>query len=543
MFSAARAATVNRQRGVALSLLDLQLEMARSHGDDLVYAETLLLRARLHALLGHVDIARADLAKAQSAIAKLADPEFRKRMQAEYSAVEARLIVSARDAVPRLGEVIAFHRDKGRRMFLPELYLQRGRALAALGRMREAAADFEAGIAELELQRRTLPPGEERWGIFTAADELVDEAISNALARSDPSAAYAYSERARARELLESLGAAEQGVSARNVTVIEYAALPSTLVIFVVDDSGRVRVVQQLVARASLQDEVEQLTHGAVSGNAAEFHGASARLYARLIAPVAHLMLPGTPLVFVPDATLREVSFSALAAPSGRYLVEDHLLVVSPSAAVHDVLISRSMFPKRDLRLLLVAGARARVGDAGYLSSAEREENAVKANYDDVVRLSPREGDRDTFRDGAADADVIHFVGHASSDETRGAALLAARADGSDDRLDVHDIAALHLTHTRAVVLAACATADGEVRGPEGTISVARAFLAAGVPSVVATLWPIDDRAAADFFPRIHHHLACGVPAAEALRLAQLESIQRRDVPPFMWAAVQIIGS
>jgi CHAT domain-containing protein/tetratricopeptide (TPR) repeat protein len=544
MFAAARAAAVNRQWGVSVALLGMQLEMARSDGDELLYIETLLLRARLHARLDQAEAGRADLSKARSAIAKLRDRAHRERMQMEYSSVDARLIASARDAVPRLSEVIEFHRVKGRRMFLPELYLQRGRALAALRRAAEAAADFEAGIAELELQRAALPAGEIRWGMFTAADELVEEAIASALTRRDPAAAYSYSERARARELLESLVPAA-GVlpgKAHEITIVEYASLPKSLVIFVVGD-GPVRVVQEQVDRASLELDVDQLAYGAEFGNAAEFRRVSTRLYSLLIEPVAGMILPGTQLVFVPDATLRDVSFAALASPSGRYLVEDHAVVVSPSAAVYRVLASRSPFPKGDVRLLFASGAHSRAGDIGYLSAAEREEHAVEREYRDVVKISPAPGDRNAFRTGAADADIIHFVGHATSDETSGAALLASSNDEGDARLDVHDIAASHLTRTRVVVLAACSTAEGEERGPEGRISVARAFLAAGVPSVVATLWPIDDRASADFFPLVHHYLARGAPAAEALRLAQLESIRKGDVPPSMWAAVQIIGS
>jgi CHAT domain-containing protein len=544
MFAAARAAAVNRQWHVSVALLSLQLEMTRSDGDNLLYVETLLLRASLHARLSQPEAARADLTLVKNAIAKLDDPAFVERAQADYRAVEARLVPSPREAIARLDEVIEFHRLKGRRMFLPELYLQRGRSFVACGRNEEAAADFEAGIVELELQRATLPAGQDRWGIFAAADELVDEAVALALTRGDPAAAYAYSERARARELLESIGAPQQAVSAKNhdATVIEYVSLPSKLVIFVSGD-GPVRAVQERVQRASLESDADQLIHGAVSGNDAEFRSASARLYARLIAPVAGMIQPGAPLVFVPDATLRDVSFSALAAPAGRYLIEDHTVVISPSAAVYTELASRFARANLKLRLLLIAGAKTRMGDVGYLSGAEREQNAVTAEYDDVVKISPREGDSDAFRNGAADADIIHFVGHASSDEPGGAALFASGDEETGERLDVHGIAASPLTRTRVVVLAACSTAEGEERGREGSISIARAFLAAGVPSVVATLWPIDDRAAANFFPRIHHHLARGLPAAEALRSAQLESIHSREVPPFMWAAVQVIGS
>lgn len=549
MFAAARAAAVNRQWGTSVALLGLQLEMNRAEGDDLLYIETLLLRARLQGRLDRAAAGRADLANAQRAIAKLRDPAHVERMQTEYSAVDARLIASPRNAVLHLDKVIDYHRVKGRHMFLPELYLQRGRALAALGRLPAATADFEAGIAELESQRATLPAGEVRWGVFMAAEELVEEAIAAALARNDSTAAYAYSERARARELLESLGPPvnaapdnARGVRPRNVTIIEYVSLPQTLVIFVAGD-GPVRVVQERIDRASLELDAGQLADGATAADAAAFQRVSTRLYSHLIAPVAGTVLRGTPLVFVPDATLREVSFAALVSPSGRYLVEDHSFVVSPSAAVYEVLASRAPLPKCDRRLLLVAGARARAGEAGYLSAAEREEKAIEREYNNVMSVHPQPGDRDVLRTDAETADIIHFVGHASSDDSTGAVLLASSDDESEVRLDVHDIATSRFTRTRVVVLAACNTADGEERGPEGSISVARAFLTAGVPSVIATMWPIDDHAAADFFPRVHHHLAHGVPAAEALQLAQLESIRKRDVPPLMWAAVQVIGS
>jgi len=89
-------------------------------------------------------------------------------------------------------------------------------------------------------------------------------------------------------------------------------------------------------------------------------------------------------------------------------------------------------------------------------------------------------------------------------------------------------------------VLAACATAAGEVRATEGPISVARAFLAAGVPTVIATLHPIDDEQAAEFFPRLHEHIARGLPPAAALRATQNEWI-RRGIADF-WTDVEVFG-
>jgi CHAT domain-containing protein len=59
----------------------------------------------------------------------------------------------------------------------------------------------------------------------------------------------------------------------------------------------------------------------------------------------------------------------------------------------------------------------------------------------------------------------------------------------------------------------------------------------------VATLWPIDDDAAAEFFPRLHHYLLGGLSPADAVRATQLEWIRKRNAPPGLWAAVQTIGS
>jgi CHAT domain-containing protein len=136
---------------------------------------------------------------------------------------------------------------------------------------------------------------------------------------------------------------------------------------------------------------------------------------------------------------------------------------------------------------------------------------------------------------------VIHFAGHALSSEYRPADTSIVLT-GADGIMSVKDIASLRLRGSSTVVLAACSTARGRVRRFEGTLSVARAFLASGAPSVIATLWPIDDLDAARFFPRLHEYLARGLSASEALRATQLDSI-RNSESPSMWAAVQTIGS
>jgi CHAT domain-containing protein len=544
--SAAHTSAVARDWAVSLALLGLQLELAQGAGEEFVTFQTRLLRARIAGQMAQTAIARAELQHAAEAMQQVPEP-LRERAAADRFAVEGLLAESSRDAVPLLTSAIEFHKRKGRRMFLPELLLHRGRALSALGDEKSAAADFEQGIVELERQRSSIEEREERWGMFAAADQLFDEALLLSHRRGDQAVAFAYAERARARELLESIGEthpAKLSLAGVDATIVEYVSLPAKLMIFVAGHGG-VHVVEENVGRAELQSHADAITHSALAGDRAGFRRTASLLHARLVAPVVRYFGDSGPLVFVPDSTVATIPFAALVDASGRYVVEDHAVVVAPSAAVFArVAAQREREHERgNLRLLVVSGPAIRAGDVVPLSGTGQETEAVAAAYGNAVRLHAKGGNPAVFAQQAAEADVIHFTGHAEAIGAGDAALLTSRGAGDDDRLDVREIARLQLPQTRTVVLAACSTARGQQRAGEGTISVARAFLAAGVPSVVATLWPIEDASSAEFFPRLHHHLARGAEPAEALRAAQLEWIHCHDAPPSLWAAVQVIGS
>lgn len=538
----ARAAAAERDWLTCISFLGLQLEMARRGDDDLVLFETLLLRARIESRNADKRSALADLAEATRMIKDLRDPALRERAEADRLAVAALLATEPRESVTMLARAIEYHRTKGRRMFLPELLLHRGRALAAGNDTAAAAADFEEGIRELEHQRTSLDTGDARWGVFSTADELFDEAMLLALGRRDVAAAFAYSERARARELLESIESRSPALAAaarENVVLLEYASLPARLIIFVVE-GGRVRAVQQAVSRSVLDDLVHRLGRSIETRDDAQFRAVAALLYERLLAPVTEATGSARTLIIVPDATLSGVPFAALIDQKGRHLIERHAVIVAPSAAVFARLAARDAASRKDVRLLVISGPPAGAGDLDPLSAAWRETKEVAAAYGRSAEIAPKDADQDTLEARAASSEIIHFAGHVVTSGGRPDAALMTSAAGG---LRVRDIASMALRQTRVVVLAACSSARGQELAGEGSISVARAFLAAGVPSVVATLWPIDDEAAADFFPRLHRHLASGSAPAEALRAAQIECIRRGDTPLSMWAAVQVLGS
>jgi len=108
----------------------------------------------------------------------------------------------------------------------------------------------------------------------------------------------------------------------------------------------------------------------------------------------------------------------------------------------------------------------------------------------------------------------------------------------------VRGLAALPAGHLRLAVLDGCETA-GVVPGGDGIQTLLLPFLAAGVPTVVATLWPVDDELAVGLMTAFHRQVAAGVDPATALRAAKLTYLHNADSryrAPASWAPFIVIG-
>ncbi|HET7435681.1 MAG TPA: CHAT domain-containing protein, partial [Thermoanaerobaculia bacterium] len=314
-------------------------------------------------------------------------------------------------------------------------------------------------------------------------------------------------------------------------TVVEYLALPSRLVIFAASADG---LTAEVVAcdREALAAEATDFAKVLESGEIMKAKSAASALYRRLIEPVASHLIGATTIAFVPDTVTSVVPFGALIDRNGDYLLVQYTVLNAPSAAVLQAASARRAGAPPPRSVLVIAA-----GEQLHYASAEGER--VAREYQKSVVLKNEHARFDALTNDVANADVIHFAGHAIGDDSG----FVPASIALERRVEAAEIARLPLRRTSVVVLAGCSTARGAHRGMEGVISVAHGFLAGGAPSVIATLWPIDDTAAATFFPRIHQRLAEGLPPAEAVREAQLESIRRGDVPASLWAAIQDIGS
>ena len=152
-------------------------------------------------------------------------------------------------------------------------------------------------------------------------------------------------------------------------------------------------------------------------------------------------------------------------------------------------------------------------------------------------------------------SDVVHFALHSVVDQRspmRSKLLLtkepnaAVEQQSSDGLLESHEIYRLKLPQTRLVILSACQTGVERYYKGEGMISMARPFMAAGVPLVVVSLWPVDSDSTAQLMINFHKYRKLeNLPSAEALRRAQLEmlhSSEERLHQPYYWAPFIALG-
>ena len=152
------------------------------------------------------------------------------------------------------------------------------------------------------------------------------------------------------------------------------------------------------------------------------------------------------------------------------------------------------------------------------------------------------------LRGELADFRFVHFATHGVADENvpelSYLMLSQITAEGAwqEGRLTARQVASLEL-HAELVVLSACRSGPGRPVLGEGLTGLARSFLLAGARRVLVSQWSVDDQAAMELMRRFYAAQAGGMPAAEALRHAQLE-LRRgdrwRDV--YYWGGFALFG-
>jgi len=263
-----------------------------------------------------------------------------------------------------------------------------------------------------------------------------------------------------------------------------------------------------------------------------------------LIAPVEEtgLLAGKTRLVLVPHAELHYLPFAALLDGRGRFLVERYEVVETPSAAVWLALGDRrpahptsgilAFAPRPDA----LPGSRQEVAAIGQIAGS------------DARVLTGSEASEAVFRREAANYRVLHLATYGILNKPNPLFSYVELAPGGNDdgRLEVHEVFGLTLA-ADLVVLSACQTGLGsgalaDVPAGDDWVGLSRAFLSAGVGQVVATLWPVEDRATADLMERFYGRFTTGADPTAALAAAQRALLAApATAHPFYWAGFVVM--
>lgn len=188
--------------------------------------------------------------------------------------------------------------------------------------------------------------------------------------------------------------------------------------------------------------------------------------------------------------------------------------------------------------------------DAVLLPHSEKEvKRIIKVLGKTKNRMLLREQATEcNFKEAARDYTILHFATHFQVNDNQPlyAKLLFARDKNAseDGYLQTYEVMKMRLNAEMAV-LSACNTGLGRLKRGEGLTGISRAFFQAGVPSVVVSLWNVDDASTATIMSDFYRYLRSGMDKRKALRCAKLNYMKKtggEQSDPFYWAPFILLG-
>jgi CHAT domain-containing protein len=566
-----------------LPFAETNLAAANASGRPQIQAAAYWESALLEQAVGKRDAAAADLAKARARVEQVPDPSFRLQQSADID-LTAGMVLGAsapREALAALQRALDFYRRARYSFSVPQILAERARIYRVTGQDSFLEAELQLGIEAIEALSGRLSERELRNSYLEHTLDIYDEMARFQVVRQHrPASGFDYAERRRARQLADTFGvdsgarrepgpaAASKALSLAAVqqslqpgtALIQYLVAGDALITFVLRRDGvACRVAEQQAPALAQLSAALLATADRLAGDS-RMTQLLADLGRRLLRPVLPDLAGASRLVFVPDKMLFAVPFAALVDPrDGTYLVEHYGIVTALSATSYARAGRRPRLESAAATGKTGAKHALLVGDPAFnpdlfpslqrLPGALAEIEDLRRLYPDASVLAGAAATRAAFLAGMETAEVVQFSGHAVVDPDlpgRSVLVLADQPGGATGALYVHDLAGLSLPATRLVFLAACSTGRGNLSQTDGIASLARPFLSAGAPAVIATLWNVEDLSAGQLSRRLHRRLAAGEDAMNALRDAQLELLHGSDSalrPPRAWAAYELLGA
>ena len=452
-------------------------------------------------------------------------------------------------------------------------HAHKGRLFCYLAQKDDARAQNEIAttLQRIEDYRTKIHKETQRNTFFEIEQKVYDLAIDFEASRNNSNQAFEYLQQSRGRSLLDQLNTDANTIDDENLEnllstvtrpesaatikeklpedaqLVQYAVLDDKILIWVISRQAIVpasRNVSQRDLDATIERYLQVISKPSTGGQ--DGQALAKELYSLLVQPVASLLDPDKIICIIPDKNLSYLPFTALVSDYGQYLAERYVLTVSQSASVflHFSNIALEKSNVKQESILSVGNPsfdHAAFPEFDNLPNAKQEAVDVASLYNGRPLLEAN-ATAAAVRNQMIASDVVHLATHSKLDDDLPAnsKLLLAKGD-----LHAHEIYRLKKLRTRLVVLSSCQSGAERYYAGEGMASLARAFLAARVPLVVASLWPVDSKATEQLMVNFHRQRTQGSTTAEALAKAQREMLRDPDNrfrSPFYWAGFTLNG-
>lgn len=284
-------------------------------------------------------------------------------------------------------------------------------------------------------------------------------------------------------------------------------------------------------------------------------------LYQQLVAPIlSNTDASIAQLLIIPDDFLSYIPYDLLLTESPEGMIkslslEDAYLLQKYAISYH---YSASLWLNK--RSIPIVGERAIY--AGFAPSFEQKNEDQKrfcaesqlyslscndSEVDGIQQMlkgkafARKKASKATFEEIASNYQIIHLATHACVDDDD---PMLSKIYFTDDHLSNYELYNLNLKADLAV-LSACNTGSGKLVKGEGVMSLARGFIHAGCPSVLMSLWSVDDCTTSDLMQGFYAEIMEGKSKDEALRQAKrdyLSSVDRMYLHPYYWSAFVQFG-
>ncbi len=344
-----------------------------------------------------------------------------------------------------------------------------------------------------------------------------------------------------------SLADVQHWLGEQSASLVSYFVGDSALYVLGVTN-GRAQLLRQPVAAyQKTAGEFRRLLSdpAALNRQFSRYQALAFALYRQLLAP---LKLPEGRVVVSPDGFFLPFEGLSQRSDAPDWLVNHYAFSYAYSAGL---LLKERPPTTPDQAFFGMAPVAFRAG-LSPLAGSDAVLRQIGEQVGSATLLTGGAATRRAFREQAPHARIIQLFTHADAGTQPGTGAAGKTESDepvlyfADSTLRLSEITGDTPFQAELLVLSACKTGVGVNQQGEGVFSLARGFAAVGVPSVLTTLWSVDNKATYRLTELFYKHLTDGYPKDVALQRAKgdfLKTASRAEQLPTNWAGLILVGN